>query len=186
MSVRRSAYIIDHDLSVIVVIRFFYGKKIQKRLRVVYNDSMAPRAKCFKNKSIDKTIAIIEDEAVLSRVLDVKLKNAGFRTILAVDGEEASRIIQENRPDLVLLDLVMPKKDGFSVLREMRESKDTHDTPVMILSNHGSDEDRSRSKELGVSNYLIKSTTRLDSVVDQVENVLGRPPASKKLTKALP
>ncbi|MDQ7814665.1 MAG: response regulator [Patescibacteria group bacterium] len=134
---------------------------------------MARRAVSLKTKPSDKTVAIVEDEAVLSRVLEVKLKNAGFNTILAADGEEASKLIRDKRPDLVLLDLVMPKKDGFEVLREMRDSRATEDTPVMILSNHGSDEDRILGKKFGACSYLIKSTTKLNTVIDEVENILG-------------
>ncbi len=139
----------------------------------MYNILMAQRAKNLKKKSSDVTVAIVEDEAVLSRVLEVKLKNAGFRTMLATDGEEASEMIRSKKPDLVLLDLVMPKKDGFAVLRDMREERATKNTPVVILSNYGTDEDRRRGKELGISDYLIKSTTKLNTIVDEVKSVLG-------------
>lgn len=115
-------------------------------------------------------ILIAEDEKALARVLELKLTKAGFAVVIAEDGEEASRLLASESFDLVLLDLVMPKKDGFAVLSELALKKTT--LPVVVLSNLGQTEDEKKAKELGAVDYWVKADISLVDVVNRIKKLL--------------
>lgn len=118
-----------------------------------------------------KRILIAEDEKPMANALSLKLRSAGFETTLVYDGESALSVAKESPYDLILLDLVMPKKDGFFVLTELKKLKIT--TPVIVSSNLSQEEDIRRAKELGARDYFIKSDTPLAQVVEKVKQALG-------------
>ncbi len=118
-----------------------------------------------------KKILIAEDEKPMANALSLKLGSAGFETQAVYDGEEAITILKKSKYDLILLDLVMPKKDGFAVLEELRKMKIS--TPVIVASNLGQEEDRKKAMDLGAKDYFIKSDTTLAAIVEQVRKVLG-------------
>ncbi|OGL93747.1 hypothetical protein A2239_00855, partial [Candidatus Uhrbacteria bacterium RIFOXYA2_FULL_40_9] len=89
--------------------------------------------------SEEQTILIAEDDHFLSNIYQTKLKKEGFQVLIAKDGEEALSLIQEKKPSVVLLDIMMSKLDGFGVLEEMQKDKDLKKIPVIIMSNLGQD-----------------------------------------------
>ena len=121
---------------------------------------------------MSKTILFVEDEPTLQKVAGEILRQEGFIVKSATDGEEAMRIIKTEKPDLVLLDLILPKKDGFEVLKEMKADTQTKDIPVIILTNLEGTQDVERALELGAMNYLVKANYELDDTVKRVKDVL--------------
>ncbi len=118
-----------------------------------------------------KSILIAEDEKSMANALDLKLRSAGFETTLVYDGEAAVASARSNPFDLIILDLVMPKKDGFFVLAELKKLKIA--TPVIVSSNLSQEEDIKRARELGARDYFVKSDTTLAQVVEKVKQALG-------------
>ncbi len=118
-----------------------------------------------------KKILIAEDEKPMANALGLKLNSAGFETTLVYDGEAAVASARSNSFDLIILDLVMPIKDGFFVLAELKKLKIT--TPVIVSSNLSQEEDIKRARELGARDYFIKSDTTLAQVVEKVQQALG-------------
>lgn len=126
------------------------------------------------------TVIIVEDDEVLLKVLVDELKDAGIHTVSAVDGEEGLKKIQKEQPDLVLLDLLLPKKSGFEVLEDLKQGTETRGIPVIILSMLGQDEDIKRGLGLGANDYIVKSQHAVGEVVEKVKDFFGReahPPA---------
>ncbi len=117
-------------------------------------------------------ILFIEDESALQRAVTSVLSDEGFEVFSALDGEIGIRLVKEKKPDLVLLDLVLPKKDGFEVLKEMREDPELKNIPVIILSNLERSEEISRALELGATTYLVKTNYRLEEVVQKIQQTL--------------
>lgn len=118
-----------------------------------------------------KKILVVEDERPLAHALELKLSYAGFTVQTASDGDEALETLKKEPFDLVLLDLVMPKKDGFAVLEQIRETDE--ELPVIISSNLSQGADRQRAKDLGANDYFIKADTSMSDVVDHIYSVLG-------------
>lgn len=118
-------------------------------------------------------IVIVEDEEILLKVLKEKFDKSGFQTILAVDGEEALSIINKNKPDLILLDLILPKKNGFDVLRDLKADSQSKNIPVVVLSNLGQDEDIKKAMELGADDYIVKTQHPINEVVEKVRTRLA-------------
>lgn len=118
-----------------------------------------------------KKILIIEDEKPMANALSLKLRSAGFETVLVYDGETAISTLQQSPFDLIILDLILPKKDGFFILGELKKLKIA--APVIVSSNLSQNEDIKRSIELGARDYFIKSDTTLAEVVEKVKQALG-------------
>lgn len=117
-----------------------------------------------------KKILIVEDEKAMANALNLKLQSAGFETILVYDGESAISAAQSSPFNLIILDLVLPKKDGFFVLAEFKRLHIT--TPVIVSSNLGQEEDIKRAKELGARDYFTKSNITLAEVVEKVKQYI--------------
>lgn len=115
-------------------------------------------------------ILLAEDDYAISRVYAGGLTHAGFEVSVAVNGIEALEKIRIDQPDLVLLDLMMPIKNGFEVLEEIRKDDALKDIPVIILSNLGQESDIARSKELGITDYLVKSDTSMKHLIEKVKS----------------
>lgn len=114
-------------------------------------------------------ILIAEEDKLLKSILQTSLAAAGFEVAVASDGVETLEYIQKKLPDLLLLDIVMPRKNGFDVLEELRLDPRTRNLPVVILSNLGQEEDVKRGLSLGAVDYLIKSNYSLTTVVEKVK-----------------
>lgn len=117
-----------------------------------------------------KKILVLEDEASLSRALCIKFKNEGFEATPTDNGESAIQEIDTRKFDLIILDLVTPRVDGFGVLKHLRE-KDKH-VPVFVVSNLSQKEDIDRVLELGANKYFIKSNVSLTEILEESKNVL--------------
>lgn len=118
-----------------------------------------------------KRVLIAEDEKPMATALGLKLRSIGFETTQVYDGESAISAAQKIPFDLILLDLVMPKKDGFFVLAELKKLKIT--IPVIVSSNLSQEEDIKRAKELGARDYFIKSDTTLAEIVEKVKQAIA-------------
>ncbi|MBD3330440.1 response regulator [Candidatus Peregrinibacteria bacterium] len=119
-----------------------------------------------------KKILIAEDDTFLAKVYNVKLAQKGIQTTFVKDGQEALTAMKANKPNLVLLDLIMPNKGGFETLQEMKADPELKDIPVIILSNLGQDEDVQKGKELGAVDYFIKSDISLDNITEIIKKYL--------------
>jgi DNA-binding response OmpR family regulator len=113
-------------------------------------------------------ILLAEDDRFLRKAAETMLKRAGFTIIPAADGEEALRLAREHVPDLMLLDLIMPKMQGFDVLKELKAAPETAGFPVIVLSNLGQDSDVQLARERGAHDYIIKSNIALEQLVERV------------------
>lgn len=120
-----------------------------------------------------KKILVAEDDYLLMQVYESKLSAEGYQLIKAMDGEEASMKVKMEKPDLVLLDLIMPGKNGYEVLEEMKSNDYLKSIPVIILSNLGQDTDVERGMEIGASEYLIKSNISIDEIMEKIRKYCG-------------
>lgn len=118
-----------------------------------------------------KKILLVEDEKALATVLNLKLKSAGFETQVVYNGEDALASLKGGAYDLLLIDIMMPKRDGFSVLEELK--KEGNQTPVFAMSNLGQEEDIARVKSMGVKDYIIKADTSPAEILERVRKFLG-------------
>ncbi|HEY4474933.1 MAG TPA: response regulator [Candidatus Paceibacterota bacterium] len=117
-----------------------------------------------------KKILVAEDEEVLLNVLKDRFEAEGWEVTTARDGEEAVESIKKTRPDLVLLDLLMPKKDGFEVLKEIRGDQEFKTLPIIVvLSNLGSDEDIKKALALGANDYFVKTQHPMSEIVEKAK-----------------
>ena len=117
-----------------------------------------------------KKILVAEDEEVLLNVLKDRFEAEGWEVTTARDGEEAVESIKKTRPDLVLLDLLMPKKDGFEVLKEIRGDPEFKTLPIIVvLSNLGSDEDIKKALSLGANDYFVKTQHPMSEIVEKAK-----------------
>ncbi|OGE81908.1 MAG: hypothetical protein A3H72_02495 [Candidatus Doudnabacteria bacterium RIFCSPLOWO2_02_FULL_48_8] len=125
-------------------------------------------------KPSNTKILIVEDEEILLTALSEELKQAGFQIVGAKDGQEGLDKLRAEKPDLVLLDLVMPRMDGITALKEMKASPDTKDVPVVILTNLSDYDKISDALSLGAMDYLVKANYRLEELVSKLKTVLER------------
>ena len=121
-----------------------------------------------------KKILIIEDDKFLRELIVKKLVNEGFDVHEAVDGESGVKKIKELRPDLVLLDLILPGIDGFEVLSRIKEDPSMETIPVIILSNLGQKEDIERGLKLGARDFLVKAKFTPSEIIQKIKNALGQ------------
>lgn len=119
-----------------------------------------------------KKILFIEDEGRLQEVLGLLLEQSGYEVFKALDGEIGLKMLEEKKPDLVLLDLILPKKDGFEVLAHMKSKEEIKNIPVVILTNLEEKFDIERVKSYGVQGYLIKANYNPKEIVEKVKEVL--------------
>ena len=122
-----------------------------------------------------KKIALIEDDASIREMYQMKLEMEGYNVVCADDGEKALEVIKKESPDLILLDILMPKKDGFEVLKELKDSQDSgvKSIPVVMLTNLSNREDIFEAEKLGAADYLIKAKITPSEVADKVESFVG-------------
>jgi len=120
-----------------------------------------------------RRVLLAEDDRFLRRAAEARLRRHGLEVLTAVDGEEALRIARAERLDLVLLDVVMPKLEGFEVLKLLKEDAATASIPVIVLSNLGQERDVAQAKALGAVAFLVKAHLSLQDLVDRVDAVLA-------------
>ncbi len=123
---------------------------------------------------MSKNILIIEDDDFFRELIRKKLVSEGFEVAEAVDGEKGIEIIKESHPDLVILDLLLPSIDGFEVLSKVKSDATIAQTPFLVLSNLGQQEDIERGLRLGASDFLIKSQFDIDQIMEKVKGILNK------------
>lgn len=126
------------------------------------------------NMTQKRKIILAEDDSYICRAYKDGLERAGFDVIIASDGQEAMTKIASQKPDLILLDLIMPIKNGFEVLEELGADKILNKIPVVILSNLGQESDIKKGKELGADDYLVKSDVSMKEVIERVKEHLSK------------
>ncbi len=120
-----------------------------------------------------KKILFIEDEERLRETLSIKLKEDGYEVFTATEGESGLKLAGEKKPDLILLDLILPKMDGFKVLEQLKSSLETKNIPVIVLTNLESGKDIEKVLNLGVSSYLVKANYSLEEISKKVSDALA-------------
>jgi len=119
-----------------------------------------------------KKILVAEDDRFLRRACEMSLRQLGYAVLLAKDGEEALAIVQTERPDLLLLDLLMPKVTGLEVLRALKSAEATRSIPVLILTNSSRTQEMNEIWELGADGFQVKSNLSLEALGQQVKKLL--------------
>lgn len=112
---------------------------------------------------------IIEDDRFLSSLMKARLEKDGFTTVQAFDGEEAVQLLRREKPNLIILDLIMPKVTGFEVLQTISITPQLHDVPVVILSNLAQDSDIEKARQLGAKEYFVKVKVSIDDLVGRIK-----------------
>ena len=124
---------------------------------------------------IKKTIMlIVEDDEVLLRALYLIFHDSDYSITTATDGDIGLKIAQRIKPDIILLDLLLPKMSGFEFLKYIKSMPDLKDIPVVVLSNLGDKENMEKAKSLGANDYFIKSNTDLDLLKNKIENIIKK------------
>lgn len=127
----------------------------------------------MSNNGMSK-ILFIEDEAALQKTVGEILEQEGFEVLRALDGETGINLAKTQKPDLILMDLILPKKDGFEVIKELKRNPETADMKIMVLTNLGSNTDVERALELGATTYLVKADYALEEIVEKVKDFLNK------------
>lgn len=124
---------------------------------------------------IKKKILIVEDEVFLREICAKQLSKDGFEISEAQDGEEALKKVEEVKPDLVLLDIILPLIDGFGVLKKIRENSDEKikNVPIIMLTNLGQEEDIKNAMALGATEYMVKSYFTTEEIEAKIKKMLG-------------
>lgn len=115
-------------------------------------------------------VLIIEDDKFLCKIYATKLKKEGISVDFALNGEEGLKKVEAEKPELILLDLIMPKLDGFQVLEALQKDAKLKKITVIVLSNLGQGADIDRAKKLGAKDYIIKSDTSIEEVLKKIRN----------------
>lgn len=124
-----------------------------------------------ENKQI---ILIVEDDEIILRALYLTFHKADYTIVTVNDGEEALRVTERIKPDLVLLDLLIPKMSGLDYLKNLRSNPVLKSTKVIVLSNLDDDESVARAKALGVKTFLVKSNIKLATLAEKVKEILSK------------
>lgn len=119
-----------------------------------------------------KKILLVEDDVFILELLSDKLIKSDFEVNIAKDGEECMDILKSFKPDVVLLDILLPKIDGFEVLRQMKASPDLSTIPIIIISNLGQKEEVQRAKDLGADDYIIKANFTTSEIINKIRSIL--------------
>jgi DNA-binding response OmpR family regulator len=119
-----------------------------------------------------KKILFIEDEPAVQKTVGEVLKQEGYEVISALDGEIGLRLAQTSKPDLILLDLVLPKLHGLEVLKGLKENEQTKQIPVIVLTNLEDMSDIEKALEIGTTTYLVKENYNLEEIVEKVKETL--------------
>ena len=128
----------------------------------------------MENAKQNVKVLIVEDDVMLNKIYQTKLGIVGYKVFAAYDGEEGIKKMEETLPNIVLLDLMLPKKNGFEVLETVKQNIKLNHIPVIILSNLGQGDDIERGRALGADDFLVKSNVKLETVLEKVEQVLQK------------
>jgi DNA-binding response OmpR family regulator len=124
-----------------------------------------------KNK---KTILLVEDEEDIRDIYKTKLVKAGYGVAVANSGTKGVDLARKKKPDLILLDIVLPMGEGFSVLEDLKKNSRTKNIPVIILSNLDQDYEKKMARDMGAEEYLTKTNVTPEEVVETIKNIFGK------------
>ena len=123
-----------------------------------------------KEQEKNKKILLVDDDPLIIRMYEYRLRHDGYTVVLAFDGEKAFMQAKKEKPDLILLDLMMPNMNGVDTLKLLKKDNDTKDIPVIVLTNLGDDPAYiGLTKEIGANNYLVKADTSLKELAQRVQ-----------------
>lgn len=120
-----------------------------------------------------KKILLIEDEGALQRSLGDTFREGGFEVLSALDGEIGERLAKSEKPDLIVLDLTLPKKNGFEVFQALKDDQTTKDIPVVVLTNLERIEHVEKVLEMGAKTYLVKSNYTLKEILEKIKSIIN-------------
>ena len=120
----------------------------------------------------EKKILLVEDDQFLSSLLKNRLTREGVNVLHARDGQEAIDFLKQGKPDLILLDLILPKRSGFEVMEKIKEDPQLQNPPIIIISNLGQPEDIQKGQDLGAVEYFIKAKTSIDDLIGNILDFL--------------
>lgn len=123
-------------------------------------------------KGTMKKILVVEDDKFLANAYKAGFEGEGFEVVLAYDGEEALSLAEQMRPDIIILDILIPKMDGFAVLQQLKASKDLEHIPVIIASNLGQQQDIDKGMELGAKDFIVKSESSVTQILNKIKDIL--------------
>ncbi len=119
-----------------------------------------------------KKILIVEDDNFLRGLLSKKLQSEVYSILGAAESVEAFNLLKSNKPDLILLDLLLPGVDGFEILKKVRQTEETKNIPVIVFSNLSEEKDIKKAQDLGITDFIIKANFTLDDLVEKIKKVL--------------
>ncbi len=120
----------------------------------------------------NKTILLVEDEPLLGNLLRQRLEKEGFTVLLNHDGEEALKTLRETKPNLILLDIILPKISGFELMEAIKTDPQLERAPIIIISNLGQENDVARGQTLGAIQYFVKAKVSIEDLVEHVKTFL--------------
>lgn len=121
-----------------------------------------------------KKILVADDVPAIAHSVQMQLEDAGYQVVIAYNGEEAYAKTMEEKPDLIILDLKLPKMDGFEVLKKLRSHPSFKNTPVIVLSGYGYQWEMEKASALGANDYLVKPHKK-DELLEKVRSLIGEP-----------
>ena len=119
-----------------------------------------------------KTILLVEDDAMISSIYKAKFEADGYKALVAQDGASGLALAKKHKPDIIMLDVILPGLDGFSVLEEVKNDDTTKDIAVIMLTNLGTAEDKSKGKKMGAMDYLIKASLTPAQISCRIKEIL--------------
>ncbi len=119
-----------------------------------------------------KKILWVEDDAFLSSIIEKKVSLEKFSLDIARDGSSALQMLETVKPDIIILDIMLPGMDGFEILKKIRENVENQKIPVLFLSNLGAPGDIEKGMALGATKYMVKAMFTLDQIIEEVEKML--------------
>ena len=120
-----------------------------------------------------KKILFIEDESALQRAVTQVLSDAGYKTFSAMDGDSGIELAKKEVPDIILLDLILPRRNGFDVLAELKKDPATAAIPVIVLTNLEDSDDIEKVLALGAMTYLVKTNYNLEEIMGKIKGIIG-------------
>jgi DNA-binding response OmpR family regulator len=123
-----------------------------------------------------KSILLVDDDQFIAVAYKDGLERAGYQLYVAHDGKEAEEILKSRTPDLILLDLIMPKMNGFELLQVIKADKNLKDVPVLVLTNLSQDSDKEEAMSYGVVDVMVKTDVSLKDLVTRINSLLGQNP----------
>ncbi len=120
-----------------------------------------------------KTILLVEDEPLLANLLKQRLEKEGYAVVLSGDGEAALAVLKTTHPDLILLDIILPKMSGFELMEQLKDNPVYGSSPIVIISNLGQDTDVQKGKMLGAIGYFVKAKLSIEDLVKKIKSFLA-------------